>query len=1398
MKKIILAALLALLAASPAFAQSSPNIFQGQIPSPGQWNAWFQGKNDTLGYTPVNKAGDTMQGELITSPSSTVSSGFNLPPGSAPTSPVNGDLFATSAGVYAQVAGSTIGPFAGANSTSFAATLPIAVTFPSNVVTYALNFNTSLVKDGSNNLGINLAHSNAFTAAQTIASASANAFSVGLNGATNPAFNVDASTASSATGLNIKSAAAAGGVAVSVISSGSNEALTINAKGSGTIGIGSVSTGAVTITPATTLSAALTYGGVTLSNSVTGTGSMVLSAAPTITLHPTIEGVTSTGATGTGNFVFSASPTVTGTLTAATSSFSGHMTIEGVTSTGAAGTGNFVFATAPTVSSLTVTTAFTATGLVTNADLANTATTVNGQTCTLGSTCTISASAGTITPGTTTVASGTTNGLLYDNAGTLGNLATANNGVLITSGAGVPSISTTIPNATQLNITALGTIGTGIWNGSAISNSYLVNSTISGVSLGSNLFALTFGTHLAAGGSSFNGTAAVTITSDATNANTASTIVARDASNNFSAGTITASLTGHASLDCALAGCAITGASSIAGLTVTTSLTATGLVTSADLANTAVSAASYGSSTSIPSFTVNAEGQLTAAAGNVVIAPAGTLTGTTLASNVVTSSLTSVGTLAGLTVTSSLTATGLITLADLATQAANTVLVNATAGAASPTAQAVGSCSSAGQALIWTTNTGFGCGTITATASAVTIGTTTITSGATNTLLYQNGASPTGTIGEIATANSGVLITSGAGVPSISSTLPSGIAATNMSLTTPTLGVAAGTSLALGGATIGGNALAVTGSSAIGTLASAAATVTSASANALAVGLNGTTNPALNVDASTASAATGINIKSAAAAGGLAVSVLSSGSNEALTINAKGSGTIGIGSVSTGAVTITPALTLSAALTYGSVTLSNSVTGTGSMVLSASPTLTGTANVAALTASGILGTSSAGSAAAPSIAVGNATTGLYSVSTTGIGVSVNGVLKVDYGITTGSTLTTNALTVTGNVKFSGASGGTIAYALCTDSSGNIVPNSSANCYAGGSAAAAGISTQVQYNSGGSLAANAGFTFDGTSVLSLGVVGTSVGGVKFFDATSGYLELVPTTGALGSAVLTLPDTTDQLVARATTDTLTNKSIAGSEINSSLVAATYGGTGVNNGSKTLTLGGSLTTTGAAAPTLAFGSGSYTYTFAASANDTVATLGTASQAMSGGVHLTSYSIGTESSGTYTVDCGNNPGQFLLDAGAFTLAAPVNDSNCLVQVVAGPGAGAVTLSGFSTSPSSNGDTFSTTSTTSGTATFTNSSASISFTNIFVPGNVVYFTTTGGLPTNFSASTIYYVISTGLTGSAFEVSATPGGSAITAGSAGTGTQTVYEPATFAASIIRINGLANLIWKQQQ
>jgi hypothetical protein len=84
---------------------------------------------------------------------------------------------------------------------------------------------------------------------------------------------------------------------------------------------------------------------------------------------------------------------------------------------------------------------------------------------------------------------------------------------------------------------------TSVTNTNIAINGSAVTGNISG-SAGSVANALTLGTYLT--GTSFNGSAAVTATVDATSANTASKVVARDGSGDFAAGTITAALAGNA------------------------------------------------------------------------------------------------------------------------------------------------------------------------------------------------------------------------------------------------------------------------------------------------------------------------------------------------------------------------------------------------------------------------------------------------------------------------------------------------------------------------------------------------------------------------------------------------------------------------------------------------------------------------------------------------------------------------------------------------------------------------------------------------------------------------------------------------------------------------------------
>ena len=110
----------------------------------------------------------------------------------------------------------------------------------------------------------------------------------------------------------------------------------------------------LSVTGATTLSGALTYGGVTLANSVTGTGSMTLATSPTLTtplLGTPTSGVltsctglpVSTGVSGLGTGV------ATFLATPSSANLAAAVTDE-------TGSGSLVFATSPTIATPTVTT----------------------------------------------------------------------------------------------------------------------------------------------------------------------------------------------------------------------------------------------------------------------------------------------------------------------------------------------------------------------------------------------------------------------------------------------------------------------------------------------------------------------------------------------------------------------------------------------------------------------------------------------------------------------------------------------------------------------------------------------------------------------------------------------------------------------------------------------------------------------------------------------------------------------------------------------------------------------------------------------------------------------------------------------------------------------------------
>jgi len=227
------------------------------------------------------------------------------------------------------------------------------------------------------------------------------------------------------------------------------------------------------------------------------------------------------------------------------------------------------------------------------------------------------------------------------------------------------------------------------------------------------------------------------------------------------------------------------------------------------------------------------------------------------------------------------------------------------------------------------------------------------------------------------------------------------------------------------------------------------------------------------------------------------------------------------------------------------------------------------------------------------------------------------------------TVTNSPITSTGTlaVTANGTSGGVPYFNATTTMASSAALTSNALVLGGGAGAAPKTA--------------AGFTTDGTSALTLGVAGASVGSVAFKNATSGTITLAPTTGALGTVTLTAPARTATLATN--TGTLTSGNVpkfdaSGNEIDSGIAATAILQNNVEG-----------------------------------------------QTLSGGANVTSKSLST---GSITIDCGARPLQYITNGGAFTITAPAADGSCMLLVTNNGSAGSITFSGF-TVGSNTGDAF-------------------------------------------------------------------------------------------------------------
>lgn len=317
------------------------------------------------------------------------------------------------------------------------------------------------------------------------------------------------------------------------------------------------------------------------------------------------------------------------------------------------------------------------------------------------------------------------------------------------------------------------------------------------------------------------------------------------------------------------------------------------------------------------------------------------------------------------------------------------------------------------------------------------------------------------------------------------------------------------------------------------------------------------------------------------------------------------------------------------------------VTGTGSVVLSASPTLTGTVTLANANISGQLSMLST----APVMlwgATGQTTDNKYwvlDVSTTHFqGALLNDALSVT---TKWLDVTRSGTTVTDLSFFTGATPGTAALSI---------DGSQKATFAGPVA----VTSIANLTTNGLVTTSGG---DGT--LGVTVPGT---GILTWLATPNSANLAAAvtdeTGSGSLVFATSPTLVTPTLGAATATSINKVAITAPASSATLTIA--------NG-KTLTVSNSLTFTGTDGTSFAF---------PATSSNVLTTGNTA--LITVGYTVTPSNLGTISSGTTTLAGANGQTQYYTNNGAHTLAAPAADTEIDVLITNGASAGAITFSGF------------------------------------------------------------------------------------------------------------------------